>query len=118
MTRPGMSANLATQIFGNAPRLTGTAGFRGAKLLEGAVASKSLAATARIAGAVGIAFSAAQAVEGWHRGDNLMAAGNGIVAVAALALIWVTGPLAFWQVPRFCLALSWRGWLMTISNVG
>lgn len=118
MMRPGMSANLATQIFGNAPRLTGTAGFRGAKLLEGAVASKSLAATARIAGGVGIAFSAAQAVEGWHRGDNLMAAGNGIVAVAALALIWVTGPLAFWQVPRFCLALSWRGWLMTISNVG
>ncbi|MDO5642676.1 MAG: hypothetical protein Q4G26_09880 [Paracoccus sp. (in: a-proteobacteria)] len=94
MTATGMSRTLATDLFDRAPRLAGTAGFRGAAFIEGAVANKTISATARIAGGVGIVMSAALAAEGFKRGDDMMFAGNAIMAVAGTFLFMTSGPVA------------------------
>ncbi|WP_395343127.1 toxin VasX [Ningiella sp. W23] len=109
----GRSNGAATQtvlrrVFGNNARLVNAAAANGGssivRISPGAI--KTLNATAKAAGVVGVVMSGFMAVEGYQRGDKAMMLGNGLMAAGGLVLLFVaTGPLAVIAVVAIIIGL-------------
>lgn len=102
----GATRAVARELFGNRALLQASTVTNATSRLEAAIASKSMQASARAAGMVGVAISGFKAYEGVTRGDGNMAIGNGLMCIGGAALLFVTGPLALVAAALLILGLG------------